>query len=258
MSTSTVDASQVSALIREVFDEYATVVVGQPEVFESLLVALLSGGHLLLEGVPGLAKTLAVRTMAGTLGADFARIQCTPDMLPSDIVGTQIYNPQGHQFVTQLGPVNHQFLLVDEINRTSAKTQSALLEAMQERQVSIGGQTYDLPRGFIVVATQNPIEQEGTYLLPEAQLDRFLFKHVLSYPSAEDEIRILKTHNSSGTAPAVGQRATIEQIEQLQAAALTVTVDDKIVRYIAQMVEATRTPDKFNLPELKSYIEFGA
>ncbi len=251
-------ADSTQSTIAAIQAAYSKVIIGQRDVLESILITLISRGHLLLEGVPGLAKTMAARTIASTLGANFARIQCTPDMLPSDIVGTQIYNPQQHDFVTQLGPVNHQFVLVDEINRTSAKTQSALLEAMQERQVSIGGKTYNLPPGFIVIATQNPIEQEGTYLLPEAQLDRFLFKHVLDYPTLEEEITIMQTHDSSGDMPVVTEQATMADIQKLQQAARAISVDEKVLKYIGSVVEATRTPEKFGLSEIKPYLEFGA
>ncbi len=237
---------------------YGKVIVGQHDVLESILVTLISRGHLLIEGVPGLAKTLAARTVASSLGANFARIQCTPDMLPSDIIGTQIYNPLQHNFITQLGPVNHQFVLVDEINRTSAKTQSALLEAMQERQVSIGGQTFPLPDGFIVMATQNPIEQEGTYLLPEAQLDRFLFKHVIDYPTLEEEVDVMKTHTLGAPPAQVDICASMADLAHIAEMARQIQVDDKVLKYIAAVVGATRRPEQFNLADIKPYIEFGA
>ncbi|HVI69382.1 MAG TPA: AAA family ATPase [Magnetospirillaceae bacterium] len=249
------NAVEVLSRIRQ---SYKQVIVGQEEVFESIIVTLLSRGHLLIEGVPGLAKTMAAHTIAASLGANFARIQCTPDMLPADIIGTQIYNPQTHSFTTQLGPINHQFILVDEINRTSAKTQSALLEAMQERQVSLGGKTYPLPPGFIVMATQNPIEQEGTYLLPEAQLDRFLFKHVITYPTLDEEMQVMKMHEIGASMPEIQPQATIEDIHRVAELARNIQVDDKVLRYIASVVAATRTPDAFNLHDIKSYIEFGA
>ncbi|MCA9347838.1 AAA family ATPase [Candidatus Saccharibacteria bacterium] len=235
---------------------YSTSIIGQAEMFESIIVSLISNGHLLLEGVPGLAKTTAAHTIASSIGADFVRIQCTPDMLPSDIIGTQIYNPQRHEFTTQIGPINHQFVLVDEINRTSAKTQSALLEAMQERQISIGGETIKLPPGFIVLATQNPIEQEGTYPLPEAQLDRFMLKHILTYPTLEEEIAVLRMPkiNPSDVRPAINT----DDLLQIQDQTRNVPIDDRILNYIASIVSATREPAKFGLPEIEPLIEVGA
>lgn len=213
---------------------------------------------MLIEGVPGLAKTTAVATIAKTLGANFVRIQCTPDMLPSDIIGTQIYNQDTREFVTKIGPIDHQFVLVDEVNRTSAKTQSAMLEAMQERQVSIGGKTHKLPDQFIVLATQNPIEQEGTYPLPEAQLDRFLMKHIIRYPSVDQEVQIMKMHDSSGHLPEVAKTLDVADIARLQELARNITVDDKILLYIASVVAATREPVKYGLSSIAPYIEFGA
>lgn len=252
------DLKGASETLGRIRQAYSSVIIGQTEAFESIMVTLISRGHLLIEGVPGLAKTMAARTIAASLGANFARIQCTPDMLPADIIGTQIYNPQSHEFVTQLGPVNHQFVLVDEINRTSAKTQSALLEAMQERQVSLGGKTHHLPEGFIVMATQNPIEQEGTYLLPEAQLDRFLFKHVIDYPTLEEEIQVMKTHDLAVSTPEVHPQATMQDMQRISELAKKIQVDDKVLHYIASVVAATRTPEKFRLADSKPYIEFGA
>lgn len=249
------NAVEVLARIRQA---YKQVIIGQEEAFESIIVTLLSRGHLLIEGVPGLAKTMATHTIAASLGANFARIQCTPDMLPADIIGTQIYNPAQHTFITQLGPINHQFVLVDEINRTSAKTQSALLEAMQERQVSLGGRTYPLPPGFIVMATQNPIEQEGTYLLPEAQLDRFLFKHVISYPTLDEEIQVMKTHDIATSTPDIQPQASIDDLLRITELVRQVQVDDKVLKYIASVVAATRNPEAFNLNDIKPYLEFGA
>ncbi len=223
-----------------------------------LLSAYYLAVILLIEGVPGLAKTTAAHSIASAIGADFVRIQCTPDMLPSDIIGTQIYNQQTNEFTTQLGPVNHQFVLVDEINRTSAKTQSALLEAMQERQVSIAGKSYPLPKGFIVLATQNPIEQEGTYPLPEAQLDRFLLKHVIDYPNVEDEIAVLKLFRTSKAFEKINAVTSIDRVLELQEAARSVSVDDKILQYIVTVVAATRQPEKYGLVELKQFLEIGA
>lgn len=253
-----VDLSQATTVLHRIQHAYSSVIVGQKDVLESILVTLISRGHLLIEGVPGLAKTMAAHTIAKSVGANFARIQCTPDMLPADVIGTQIYNPQNQSFATQLGPINHQFVLVDEINRTSAKTQSAMLEAMQERQVSIGGKSYPLPDGFIVMATQNPIEQEGTYVLPEAQLDRFLFKHVIDYPTLDEEVQVMKIHDVSGKTPDVPAQASVEDLQMLADMAKKIKVDDKVLHYIASVVGATRAPDKFNLADVKPYIEFGA
>jgi MoxR-like ATPase len=250
--------AEAVGLIQSIKQTYAQHIIGQPDMLDSILVSLISGGHLLLEGVPGLAKTTAAHTIASTVGADFVRVQCTPDMLPSDIIGTQIYNQQNHQFVTELGPINHQFVLVDEINRTSAKTQSALLEAMQERQVSIGGETYKLPKGFIVMATQNPIEQEGTYPLPEAQLDRFLLKHIISYPTFEEEVNILRMTGDQKDIATIKPVANIESVIGLQKLAQSITVDDRILSYIATIVAVTRDPAHFGLNDIKPFIEVGA
>ena len=247
-----------SSTLTAIRNTYKQLIVGQEDMLESILVTLLSNGHLLLEGVPGLAKTTAAHTIAASVGADFVRIQCTPDMLPSDIVGTQIYNSQSHEFVTQLGPINHQFVLVDEINRTGAKTQSALLEAMQERQVSIAGKTYDLPAGFIVMATQNPIEQEGTYPLPEAQLDRFLLKHIIEYPNLEDEIAVMKLSPRPEDISKLKSSIGVADVLKLQAAAFAIPADDRILRYIATLVAATRTPEAYGLADIKPFIEVGA
>lgn len=255
-SQSNVDFGQSAQKIKNIKAAYNSIVVGQEEMFDSIIVSLISNGHLLIEGVPGLAKTTAAHSIAAAIGADFVRIQCTPDMLPSDIVGTQIYNQQKHEFTTQIGPINHQFVLVDEINRTSAKTQSALLEAMQERQVSIGGQTIELPKGFIVLATQNPIEQEGTYPLPEAQLDRFMLKHVISYPTIEEEISLLKLPQYN--VDQIKQSASLDDILEIQKQAKTIVADERILSYIASIIAATRNPDKFGLAELKPLIEIGA
>ncbi len=252
-------ASQAAiATLNTIKETYRKLIVGQEEMLESILVTLLSRGHLLLEGVPGLAKTTAAHTIAASVGADFVRIQCTPDMLPSDIVGTQIYNSQSHEFVTQLGPINHQFVLVDEINRTGAKTQSALLEAMQERQVSIAGKTYDLPNGFIVMATQNPIEQEGTYPLPEAQLDRFLLKHILEYPKVEEEVAVMKLRPQTSDIANLKTTITLADVLTLQESAAAITADDRILRYIASLVAATRTPESYGLTDIKPFVDVGA
>lgn len=243
---------------QDLSEAYGSVIVGQESMLESILVCLLVGGHLLIEGVPGLAKTTAVRTIAAATDSSFVRIQCTPDMLPSDIIGTQIYNQHEHNFTTQLGPIAHQFVLVDEINRTIAKTQSALLEAMQERQVTIGGKTFEMPEPFTVMATQNPIEQEGTYVLPEAQLDRFILKHIVSYPTFEEELALMKTHDSQENAADVPAVTNPDRIKQLQEVVKQIHADDRILKYIASIVQATRNPEKFGLSELKGFIQFGA
>ncbi len=255
---STSDMQQATQILQRVAQTYQQLIVGQADLLESILVTLIGRGHLLIEGVPGLAKTTAAHTIAASIGADFVRVQCTPDMLPSDIIGTQIYNQANQEFVTQLGPVNHQFVLVDEINRTSAKTQSALLEAMQERQVSIGGQTYNLPPGFIVMATQNPIEQEGTYPLPEAQLDRFILKHVISYPTIDEEVSILKVKPRPEDLANIKTDTTVDDLLHLQHTAETITADDRILRYIASLVAATRKPEEYGLSDIKPFVEVGA
>jgi len=235
-------------------------IVGQGNLRWSFLIALLAGGHILIESVPGLAKTMAAHTLATAVNADFNRIQCTPDLLPSDITGTQIFDSSTNTFKTQLGPVHANFVLLDEINRSSAKTQSAMLEAMQERQTSIGGTVYPLPSPFLVIATQNPIEQEGTYLLPEAQLDRFLLKDVLTYPTVEEEITILKRleqgvfEGDDTTGSVVG----LEDVLALQALTKRVYVDEAIHRYIVTLVDATRNPTAHIGAKLGGLIEVGA
>jgi len=249
---------QARDIVERVAKTYQQFVVGQTDLLESIMITLIARGHLLIEGVPGLAKTTAAHTIAASIGADFVRVQCTPDMLPSDIIGTQIYNQETHEFTTQLGPINHQFVLVDEINRTGAKTQSALLEAMQERQVSIGGQTHQLPPGFIVMATQNPIEQEGTYPLPEAQLDRFILKHVISYPTVDEEISIMKVKSRSEDIAAIKTDTTVDDVLHLQQTSQAIAVDDRILRYVATLVAATRNPDQYGLADIKPFVEVGA
>lgn len=234
-------------------------VVGQESLRTSLLVALLTNGHVLLESVPGLAKTTAAQTLADSINASFKRIQATPDLLPSDVIGTQVYDYQKGKFETQLGPVHANFVLLDEINRASAKTQSSMLEAMQERQTSIGGTVYPLPKPFIVLATQNPIEQEGTYELPEAQLDRFLLKEILTYPTADQEVEILRRIDSGILATKAKQTdVTIDDILYLQELTKKVYVDDSIKRYIVSIVEATRRASQTIAPELAKYIQYGA
>jgi MoxR-like ATPase len=230
------------------------VVVGQDAMLERVLVALLAGGHVLLEGVPGLAKTLTVRTLAQALGGSFSRVQFTPDLVPADIVGTRIWQPDRGAFRTELGPVFANLLLADEINRAPAKVQSALLEVMQEHQVTIGGEAYEVPQPFLVLATQNPIESEGTYALPEAQVDRFLFKVMVDYPDVEDEVAIAR-----GVTPAseVRQVLTMEALEAHRARSREVLVDREVARYAVSLVDATRHPARHGLPDLERAIEFG-
>lgn len=248
---------EVSAWIGALRGEVGRVIVGQESLVERLIVALLANGHVLLEGVPGLAKTLSVRTLATAIQASFHRIQFTPDLLPADIVGTLIYNPQDGKYHATKGPVFANFVLADEINRAPAKVQSALLEAMQERQVTLGGQTMPLPSPFLVLATENPIDQEGTYPLPEAQVDRFMFKVLLDYPSLEEERRILD--RMAFTSPETQVKAVVSAEDILQTRKLVdqIHVDEKIRDYIVKITFATRKPADFKL-ELKNFIQFGA
>ncbi|WP_460744691.1 AAA family ATPase [Mariniluteicoccus endophyticus] len=246
-------------MIAQIREAFGTKVVGQVELTRSLLVTLISGGHILLESVPGLAKTLAASTLASTVHASFARIQCTPDLLPSDIIGTQVFDNTTGRFVTQLGPVHHNFVLLDEINRSSAKTQSAMLEAMQERQTTIGGETHRLPEPFMVLATQNPIEEEGTYVLPQAQMDRFLLKEIVDYPSPREELEVLNRIESG----ALDERTTdavlgAEHVSFMRDLVGRVYVDGAVKRYIIDIVNATRHPVQALGPEKGSYVEFGA
>jgi MoxR-like ATPase len=232
-------------------------IVGQEHLIERLLVGLLTGGHILLEGLPGLAKTLAVKTLAKAVQTDFRRIQFTPDMLPADIIGTEIYNPRQTTFVVKQGPIFSSLILADEINRAPAKVQSALLEAMQEKQVTIGEQTFRLPELFLVLATQNPIEQEGTYPLPEAQIDRFMLKVVVKYPSVSEERRILDAMDNTDTDINVLPVAQPSDILDSRQVMNTIYVDEKIRDYIVSLVYATREPQNFKL-DLRDYIETGA
>jgi MoxR-like ATPase len=236
--------------------EIRRVIVGQDAMLERVLVALLSGGHLLLEGVPGLAKTLTIRTLAEALDASFRRIQFTPDLVPADLVGTRIYRPSDGAFDTELGPVFCNFLLADEINRAPAKVQSALLEVMQERQVTIGRESHAVPRPFLVMATQNPIESEGTYPLPEAQVDRFMMKVVVGYPTAAEEATVVE--RSLRPAPAVRTILDADALEVLQAATPQIYVDPAITAYAVAIVAATRDPELVGQGDLKGYIAFGA
>ena len=232
------------------------VIVGQKHLVDCLLIGLLSDGHILLEGVPGLAKTLAIKTLSQLISADYSRIQFTPDLLPADVIGTQIYSQKDEAFHVKRGPVFANFVLADEINRAPAKVQSALLEAMQEHQVTIGEQTFHLPNPFLVMATQNPVEQEGTYQLPEAQVDRFLLKVVIDYPTIEEEKLIIR-ENIQGGLPTVTPVTTAEEILKARSIVNEVYIDEKIEQYIADIVFATRYPDRYGLGELKDMITFG-
>ena len=233
------------------------VIVGQKHLIESLLIGLLSDGHVLLEGVPGLAKTKAIKTMSQLVDAKFSRIQFTPDLLPADVIGTMIYSQKDEKFMVEQGPIFANFVLADEINRAPAKVQSALLEAMQERQVTIGKTTFNLPKPFLVLATQNPIEQEGTYPLPEAQVDRFMLKVVIDYPKLEEEKLIIR-QQISGSGDNVTPVVSTEDITKAREVVRQVYIDEKIEQYIADIVFATRYPEKYGSKEIKDYIEFGA
>jgi MoxR-like ATPase len=246
-----------SAWIGPLQMEMARVIVGQKHLLDRLLVALLTNGHVLLEGVPGLAKTLALKTLASGIAVRFKRLQFTPDMLPADIVGTMIYNPQDGAFRTKQGPIFSNLILADEINRAPAKVQSALLEAMQERQVTIGDETYPLPNPFLVLATQNPLEQEGTYPLPEAQIDRFMMKVLVGYPNRAEERAILDAMATSEALPSVRPVVTAQQILNARHVVNTLYVDDKIRNYIVDLVLATRPPIAKSL-NLEGYIQTGA
>ncbi len=248
---------ETAAWTKALREEIGRVIVGQEQLVDRLLVGLLANGHVLLEGVPGLAKTMCVRTLAGAVQASFHRIQFTPDLLPADIVGTLIYNPQSGQYTVTKGPVFANFLLADEINRAPAKVQSALLEAMQERQVTLGGETMKLPSPFLVLATENPIDQEGTYPLPEAQVDRFMFKVILDYPSEAEERRILDRMAFTSPETAIKPVVTLDQILATRKLVDQIHVDEKIRDYIVKIVLATRNPADFKL-DLKHYIQFGA
>ena len=245
-----------SAFVTNLMAGMDQVIVGQKHLVESLLIGLLSDGHILLEGVPGLAKTLAIKTLASLIDASFNRIQFTPDLLPADVVGTMIYSQKDESFLPKKGPVFANFILADEINRAPAKVQSALLEAMQERQVTLGGETFSLPKPFLVMATQNPIEQEGTYPLPEAQVDRFMLKAVIDYPKIDEEKKIIhqQIHHEIGTVKAV--MSTNDIIEARKVVDM-VYLDEKIEQYIADIVFATRYPEKYGLKDVKELISFG-
>jgi len=248
---------QSSSFIDILLMEVGKVIVGQKNMVERLMIGLLSNGHILLEGVPGLAKTLGIKTLAQSISAKFQRIQFTPDLLPADLTGTMIYNQKREEFTVKKGPVFSNFILADEINRAPAKVQAALLEAMQERQVTIGDETFRLDEPFLVLATQNPIEQEGTYPLPEAQVDRFMLKVIISYPNREDETSILR-QNIAKEYPSVSPVIKSDEILNARDVVKEVYMDEKIEKYILDIVFATRYPEEYNLDKLKHMISFGA
>lgn len=247
---------QQSGFITNLVTGMNRVIVGQKYLIDSLLISLLSDGHILLEGVPGLAKTLAIKTLAKLIDADYSRIQFTPDLLPADVIGTQIYSQKEEKFQIKKGPVFANFILADEINRAPAKVQSALLEAMQEHQVTIGDNTFILPNPFLVLATQNPIEQEGTYQLPEAQVDRFMLKVVISYPTIEEE-KLIMRENLKAELPMVSPVTSIDEIINARKVVNEVYIDEKIEQYIADIVFATRYPERYGLTDMKDFISFG-
>ena len=246
-----------SAFIDLLSAEMSKVIVGQKHMIDRLLIGLLGNGHILLEGVPGLAKTLAINTLSKAVDGDFSRIQFTPDLLPADVVGTMIYNMKENLFEIKKGPIFANFVLADEINRAPAKVQSALLEAMQERQITIGEESFPLREPFLVMATQNPVEQEGTYTLPEAQVDRFMLKVVIDYPKLEEEQQIMR-QNLKGNSLAINPVVGLDQIIKARAAVKEVYMDEKIEKYILDIVFASRYPERYNLPDLKPLISFGA
>ncbi len=248
--------NDTAQLMEQILYEVKRIVVGQDRFLERVMVAILAQGHLLVEGVPGLAKTLTVKTLANTIRGNFKRIQFTPDLVPADLVGTRVYNQKTSEFGTSLGPVFTNLLLADEINRAPAKVQSALLEVMQERQVTIAGETHKVPSPFLVMATQNPIETEGTYPLPEAQVDRFMMKVLVDYPTDEEEFVIVQ--RVTGPAVAVTAVATTEQLAELQHACRQVYVDPSLITYAVRLVSATRNPEKHDLKDLRRLITYGA
>jgi MoxR-like ATPase len=247
----------LSQIVENIKTEISKVLVGQDKMVEGLLAGLLCRGHILLEGVPGLAKTTAVNALAKTLGLDFKRVQFTPDLLPSDIIGTEIYDPSNNSFKIKHGPVFTNLLLADEINRAPAKVQSALLEVMQERQVTIGDESFKIDLPFLVMATQNPVEQEGAYELPEAQLDRFMMKVVVGYNTKEEELEIAR-RVANNSFESIQQVATLDDLNTIREEALQVHMDEEIERYIIELVSATRDPKAYGLEELEAFIEFGA
>ena len=246
-----------SAIIDIIMLEMNKVIVGQKNMTERLMIALLANGHVLLEGVPGLAKTLAISTLSKTIDAKFSRLQFTPDLLPADIIGTQIYSPKNENFSVKKGPIFANFVLADEINRAPAKVQSALLEAMQEKQVTIGGESFDLEKPFLVMATQNPVEQEGTYPLPEAQVDRFMLKVVIDYPKKEEE-KLIVRHNLAKSFPTPNSVVKTDSILKARNLVKEIYMDEKIEQYIIDIVFATRNPQEYGLEKLNDMISFGA
>ena len=248
---------QQSAFIELLNMELNKTIVGQKTMVERLMIGMLANGHVLLEGVPGLAKTLAIKSLASAINARFARIQFTPDLLPADVLGTMVYNPQNHEFAVRKGPIFANFILADEINRAPAKVQSALLEAMQERQVTISDHTYPLEEPFLVLATQNPIEQEGTYELPEAQVDRFMLKIVITYPKKEEERQIIRTNINPGGSVKINPVVSTDDILRARKLVREVYMDEKIEQYILDIVFATRFPEEYKLARLKPYISYG-
>lgn len=243
--------------LEQVKSEIAKVVVGQHGLIDRLLLAILCDGHVLLEGVPGIAKTLTINCLAKAIDAQFSRIQFTPDLLPGDLTGTLVYDPRDHSFTAEKGPIFTNLLLADEINRAPAKVQSALLEAMQEKQVTLGKETYDLPSPFLVLATQNPIEQEGTYALPEAQVDRFMFKLRVDYPSTDEELLIMRRMANTNAQPDTKAVLTLNEVMQMRAALEATFLDEKIERYIIRLVDCTRHPKKYGL-DVERYLRLGA
>ena len=248
---------QQSSFVTNLTTGMDQVIVGQKHLVDSLLIGLLSDGNILLEGVPGLAKTLAINTLARLIDASFSRIQFTPDLLPADVTGTMIYSQKDEKFLVKKGPVFANFVLADEINRAPAKVQSALLEAMQEKQVTIGSETFSLPSPFLVMATQNPIEQEGTYPLPEAQVDRFMLKVVIDYPTIEEEKKIIRENISEGGLPQVKPVTSVDEILRARKVVNEVYLDEKIEQYVADIVFATRYPERYGMKDLKDMIAFG-
>ena len=264
IATENINIAEINELIQKesgfvdlINMEVKKVIVGQQHMIESLLIGLLSNGHILLEGVPGLAKTLAISTLSKVINVDFKRVQFTPDLLPADLLGTMIYNQKKEEFISKKGPLFSNFILADEINRAPAKVQSALLEAMQERQITIGDQTYKLPEPFLVMATQNPIEQEGTYPLPEAQVDRFMLKVVLPYPKREEERLIVRANVSSTGFEKPNKVVDPKQIIRAREVVKKIYMDEKIEKYIVDIVYATREPEYYQLEKVKHYIAFG-
>ena len=247
----------MNQIVKNIKKEISKVIVGQEKLIDGLLIGLLTRGHILLEGVPGLAKTTAVNALASSLGLDFKRVQFTPDLLPSDIIGTEIYDPSNNSFKIKQGPVFTNLLLADEINRAPAKVQSALLEVMQERQVTIGDETFKIDLPFLVMATQNPVEQEGAYELPEAQLDRFLMKVVVGYNTKDEELEIAR-RVANNNFEKIEQVATVEDLNTIRKEAMAIHIDEEVERYIVELVFATREPKEYGLDKIASYIEFGA